>query len=171
MGLVLMDGCQQATCTFGQKLPLLNILAVVLFGIPIFAVLIHFALRSWRSAVDDLRDRGKTTSAGAPSAARAGAGATMTATATRAMTSSRGASVKMIWALSVALLFADWVYFSAANILRLITSKPSDLKPPVGSAPLFYVGIILWALSLLALAILWKTRPREALPPMLKRTE
>lgn len=169
MGLVLMDGCQQATCSFAQRLPLLNILAVILFGIPIFAVLIHFALRSWRSAMADLRDRGRVS--GGSSATNARTATTQTATATRVRVSSRGAYVKMFWALSVALLFVDWVYFSAANVLRLVNAKPTDLKPPVGSALVFYVGISVWALSLLALAVVWKMRPREALPPMLKRAQ
>lgn len=150
MALVLMDGCQQTTCSFAQKLPLLNILAVVLFGIPLFAILIHFALRSWRSARLDLleRRRGKGSATTVPSA-----------------------YARVLWALSVGLLLVDWVYFSVANVLRLVTSKPTDLKPPVGSALVFYVGISLWVASLLAVAIMWKMRPRQALPPMLKRAE
>ncbi|HKV85536.1 MAG TPA: hypothetical protein VJN88_13330 [Ktedonobacterales bacterium] len=170
MGVVVLDACQQATCSFAQRLPLLNVLAVELFGIPIFAVLIHFAVRSWRSARLDLRERRRGAAPSGATGGRVGARATATATATPTMVSSLSAYAKMIWSLSVALLCADWLYFATANIVRLATSQPTDLKPPVGSSVAFYLGVGVCAVSLVALAVLWKMRPREALPPMLKRT-
>lgn len=148
MGAVLMDACQQTTCSYGQKLPLVYIVGVVVFGLPIAAILVHFAIRGWRAARLDLRER------------RQGKGSALTAS---------GAIARIIWALSVAGLCADWIYFTAANIVRQLHAKSTDLRFPTGSVAILAACLVVWALSLLTLAVTWKMRPRQALPPMLKR--
>ncbi|HEX6819162.1 MAG TPA: hypothetical protein VF120_12365 [Ktedonobacterales bacterium] len=148
MGLIVMDACQQTTCSFAQKLPLVYLIFVVVFGLPIAAILLHLAMRSWQSARLDLRERrlGKGRSTTLPSA-----------------------YARLLWAASVAALCADWLYFTVANIVRQTNSKTTDLRFPSGSVPILVVCLLFWAVSLPTLAVLWKFRPREALPPMLKR--
>lgn len=150
MGLVFMDACQQTTCGFAQKLPLVYIIFVVVFGLPIAAIFARLAIQGWRSARLDLRER------------RQGKGSAF---------GGAGAYARIIWALSVAALVVDWLYFAVANIVRQVNSKTTDLRFPSGSAAILVVSLIIWAVTLPAIAVLWKTRPRQPLPPMLKRAE
>lgn len=79
------------------------------------------------------------------------------------------AYARILWALSVAVLCVDWIYFTAANVIRQTHSKTTDLRFPSGSTAILTGALIVWIAASLALAVLWKMRPREALPPMLKR--
>ena len=125
------------------------IAGVVVFGRPIAAILVHFAARGWRSARLDLRRRlGKGSAISVPSP-----------------------YARIIWSLSVAALCADWIYFTAANAVRQTNSKTTDLRFPAGSLLILVVGLSAWAVSLLAMAVMWKMCPRQEAPPMLKRAE